>query len=130
MQEAAAAVATSGTRRKSENRQRQRVRHFRFDSAEDAALEAAAAEAGLSVTAYVRQRTIGSAGVRSLRKRIDLAELARLLGETGKIGSNVNQIARVANANGDLPTVSRLDEIWQELSQMRAALMRALGRGD
>jgi hypothetical protein len=57
-------------------------------------------------------------------------QLARLLAETGKIGSNINQLARVANTNGDLPTERELESIWQEVSAMRAALMGALGRGD
>jgi hypothetical protein len=123
-------LESGGNRRKSETRQRQRVRHVRFDRTEDAALESAASKAGLSVAAFVRERTLGRAGDRSLRKRIDLAELGRLLAETGKIGSNINQLARVANSNGDLPTADRLDEIWRELNGIRSELMRALGRGD
>ena len=56
--------------------------------------------------------------------------LARLLAEAGKIGSNVNQLARTANISGDLPEVEYLAEILKEVRSIRDALMRALGHGD
>ncbi len=119
-------MANSG----SETRRRKKLLPVRCTDEELAAIVSAAANSSLSVAAFVRQRTIGTAGPRSVRKRTDLAELGRLLGETGKIGSNINQLARVANSGGDLPTAGRLDEIWRELNEIRTALMRALGRGD
>jgi hypothetical protein len=56
--------------------------------------------------------------------------LARVLAQAGKIGSNVNQLARVANTNGELPSARELESIWQEVNAMRSALMAALGHGD
>lgn len=114
----------------SETRQRKNLLPVRCTAEEAAAIRAVVKQSGMSYSALVRKTLIGNAGPRTPRKRIDRVELCRLLGETGKIGSNVNQLARVANSNGDLPTADRLDEIWRELNEMRTALMRALGRGD
>jgi hypothetical protein len=48
----------------------------------------------------------------------------------GLYGSNLNQLARAANTNGELPTEAGLVEIARHVGQIRAALRRALGRGD
>jgi hypothetical protein len=60
----------------------------------------------------------------------DRQQFARILAEAGKIGSNVNQLARVANTSGELPAANELESIWQEVNAIRSALMSALGRGD
>ena len=56
------------------------------------------------------------------------AELARLLGELGKVGSNVNQIARAFNQHQGSPSLKELTEMKGELVAMRTAIMKALGR--
>ena len=54
-------------------------------------IAAKATEAGLSIGAYLRAAALGSAGPRAVKKpRVEREQLARLLGEIGKIGSNVN----------------------------------------
>ena len=59
-----------------------------------------AAQAGLSVGAFLRALALGSAGPRAVKRpRVEREQLARLLGEIGKLGSNVNQIARWANTD-------------------------------
>ena len=103
----------------------------RCTDSEHATMTEKAATAGLSVGAYLRTLAIGSAGPRAIRRPpVERAELARLLGEIGKLGSNVNQIARVLNTTGDLPASNNLAAITADVSVMRAALMKALGRGD
>jgi len=102
----------------------------RCTASEHAALTAAAAQAGLSVGAYLRATTLGSAGPRAVRRpSIEREALARLLGELGKLGSNVNQLARIANTSGDHPEPDTLAEIAGDVRAMRAALMEALSRG-
>jgi hypothetical protein len=94
-------------------------------------LTAAAAQAGLSVGAYLRTMALGSPGPRAVRRpSVERADLARLLGELGKIGSNVNQLARAANTSGDMPAVDELAAITADVRVLRDALMKALGRGD
>ncbi len=115
----------------SETRQRKtQLPPVRCTEEEAAAIRAAVSKSGLSYPALVRFKLTGRAGPRTRRQRMDVAELGRLLAQAGKIGSNINQLAHVANSKGDIPSEARLDEIWQEVNGMRSALLRALGRGD
>lgn len=92
-------------------------------------ITAKANDAGLSVGAFLRATALGSAGPRAVKKpRVEREQLARLLGEIGKLGSNVNQIARRVNTTGDRPGAQELDEMRTDIAVMRAALMKALGR--
>jgi hypothetical protein len=85
--------------------------------------------AGMSFGAYARTVLLGSPGPRAVRKHpVQKAELARLLGEIGKVGSNVNQIAHAFNSAGRLPRAPELAAIGADIAAMRAALMTALGR--
>ncbi len=102
----------------------------RCSATEHATITAAAAQAGLTVGPYLRALALGSPGLRAVRRPpVEKEGLARVLGEIGKLGSNVNQLARVANTNGDTPATDRLDVIAAELATIRAALMQSLGRG-
>jgi hypothetical protein len=105
--------------------------HTRCNDAEHATITAAAAQAGLSAGAYLRFLGTGTAGPRAVRRPpVERAELTRMLGELGKLGSNVNQLARTANTGGDQPTWWELTAIGEEVRTMRAAVMKALGHGD
>ena len=107
-----------------------KVLRIRCSTPELAELDARARKSGLSIGGFVRAVAFGSAGPRAVKRpTVEKEQLARLLGEIGKLGSNVNQIARHVNATRDLPTVQELDEMRSELVAMRAELMRALGRG-
>ena len=56
----------------------------------------------------------------------DKQELARLLGAVGKIGSNVNQLAHIAN-QGMWPESHLLREAVADIQWMRSSLMCSLG---
>jgi hypothetical protein len=102
---------------------------LRCTAKDHAAISAAAARAGLSIGAYLRALALGSAGPRAVRRPpIERKELARLLGHLGKVGSNINQLARAYNQTGIRPGFPELVAIRQEIGEMRAALMLALGR--
>jgi hypothetical protein len=102
---------------------------LRCTAKDHAAISEAAARAGLSIGAYLRALALGSAGPRAVRRPpIERKELARLLGHLGKVGSNVNQLARAYNQTGVRPGFPELVAIRQEIGEMRAALMLALGR--
>lgn len=101
----------------------------RCNAVEYARMNAAAAQAGLSVGAYLRTLALGTAGPRAVRRPpVEKEALARLLGELGKLGSNVNQLAREVNTTGNLPAWSELAAARGAIDDMRAALMKALGR--
>lgn len=96
---------------------------------ERAAITERATQAGLSVGAYLRNQALGSPGPRAVRKPpIERKELARLLGWLGKLGSNVNQLAHGFNRDKVVPGFHQLLTIRREVGEMRAALMKALGR--
>lgn len=58
----------------------------------------------------------------------DVQALARVLAALGKIGSNLNQIARLANALKRLPHISALDGIAEGIRQARDDIRGALER--
>ena len=103
----------------------------RCTAKDHAAIDEAAGRAGLSVGAYLRTLALGTPGPRAVRRPpVERGELGRLLAHLGKLGSNVNQIARAVNATRNLPSWPELAEIRAEISKMREALMKALGHGD
>ena len=90
-----------------------------------------AAQAGLSVGAFLRALAVGSAGPRAVKRpRAEREELARLLGEIGKLGSNINQIARWTNTVKSPPSAGTLAQMRDDIALMRAEVMKALDRGD
>jgi hypothetical protein len=103
----------------------------RCTAGQHATWTAAAAQAGTNVGDYLRTLADGSPIPRAVRRPpVEREALARMLGEVGKIGSNVNQLARIANTSGDLPKPDALADIAADVRAMRDALMKALGRGD
>jgi hypothetical protein len=101
----------------------------RCTAEERAAIKAVADKAGLSVGAFLRAAALGNAGPRAVRRPpIERKELARLLGHLGKVGSNLNQLAHAFNSRGRVPGLAELERIRGDVGEMRAALMKALGR--
>jgi hypothetical protein len=107
---------------------RKRLIHLRCTDHERTAIKAVADDAGFSVSAFLRLLALGDAGPRAVRRPpIERAELARVLGELGKIGSNINQIAKAIHTTANLPSWSELAEIRADIARMRATLLKALG---
>jgi hypothetical protein len=107
---------------------RNRLIHFRCTDHERAAIKAVAEEAGFSVGALLRLLALGDAGPRAVRRPpAERAELTRILGQIGKIGSNVNQIAKAIHTTRNLPSWSELAEIKADITTLRAAVLKALG---
>lgn len=87
--------------------------------------------------AYIRERLLG--GDAAPRKRVgnsrvkDKEALGRALGALGasRLSSNLNQLAKAVNT-GSLPvtpeTEAELVEACREIAEMRAELLRALGK--
>jgi hypothetical protein len=110
---------------------RTRIIPVRCNESERTAISEKATQAGLSVGALLRALALGSPGPRAVRRPpVERKELARLQGQLGKIGSNVNQLAHAFNRDRIVPGFPELLAIREDIRQMRAALMKALGRGD
>ena len=80
--------------------QKERFVDVRFDQATYNKIEAAARAADLSVSEYIRRMVIK--GKITIRQVIiaEVPMLKKLIAEFGKIGSNLNQIARHYNGGG------------------------------
>jgi hypothetical protein len=101
----------------------------RCTAQERAAITEAAAKSGLAIGAYLRATALGSPGPRAVRRPpVERKELARLLGHLGKVGSNINQLARAFNSTRRIPGLAELEGVRQQMGEMRDALMKALGR--
>lgn len=85
------------------SKRKEKVSHIRFSPAEFEALEAAASEAGMTVSAFVRSLSMEGAGVRPFLGDGDRAMLGLLADGMRAIGGNLNQIARAINT-GMVPT--------------------------
>ena len=60
----------------------------------------------------------------------DVQVLSRILGELGKIGSNVNQMARAFNQGGGEPSIEMLRGTAADLLEIKIAISEALtGKG-
>ena len=135
-----------GENTKSEQRRRNHRSTIRMTAEEDARVRQLAAEKGLSVGAYLRHAALGDKGPRAQsrpkpkQKAMAAAtvRLQQLSAEHNRIGSNLNQIARAANAagfetvaSGDLAeAVAQYEKAVDELGAMRAAMLAALGYDD
>lgn len=86
---------------------------------ERAKVAAAARAAGLSLSGYARETLLGEVTPRTQRAAPtpEVKDLARLLAELGKIGANLNQLAKLGNQGQPVPTL--------ELSATLAAIRLA-----
>lgn len=84
------------------SKRKDKVAHIRFSPAEFGALEAAAIEAGMTVSAFVRSLSMEGAGFRPFVSEGDQAVLGLLADGMRAVGGNLNQIARAINT-GRLP---------------------------
>lgn len=113
----------------SEKRIRDGQLTIRLSETERAAIDAAAERAGVTPGSYARQVLLGGPQPRQVRRPpAGRAELARLLGELGKVGSNLNQLARAANSGKEVYT-EEVHSALAGLRLIREAILSALGRG-
>lgn len=102
----------SAKRKRSDKRHRQKRLTIRFDDNEWEAIQTRATDAGVSVAGYSRAVILNTKPLRASRKpSVDTVHLAQTLAQLGKIGSNVNQLAKLAHLGGwpdhdDLATAS------------------------
>lgn len=114
-------------RRGSEKRQRTRTLSVRFNDREAETVRMMADRAGLSCGALVRYALFKTPPPRAARRpTVNHRAVAQLLGQLGKIGTNINQLAKQANA-GRYQSNS-IELALQDLMELRAACLQALGR--
>lgn len=91
-----------------------------FTAAEKVQLEGLASEAGLSVSEYLRRRGLD----RPVESVLDAADRGRV----GRLGANLNQLARAANRAGQVERGAAVDAAVAEVRELvRVLRARALG---
>lgn len=111
----------------SEKRQRGPRITVRFTEEEIRTVRAKAEKSGISVSALIRLAVLDLPPPRAARRpTVQLKAVAQLLGNLGRIGSNVNQLAKHANA-GRYQQDS-IELAMRDLMDMRMACLQALGR--
>ena len=113
----------------SEKRRRTKRRSVRFTAEEFNRISAKADASGFGFAGYLRAAALdGDAGPRAQRRLpADHQALRELLGHVGRIGNNINQIARAINS-GDKPNLPELEEALRAYVDIRTAIFDALGK--
>lgn len=116
-------------RRKSEKRQRTAQLFVRLTPEEKAAFLDRADRAGMASAAFARAALAGDAGPRAQRRVPANAQMLRqVLGHLGKVGSNLNQIARQLNRGRPDDVDEALIAALADYARMRDMLYDALGK--
>ena len=122
---ASAAMRGSG----SEKRRRMHKVDSRWDDVEHASLAAAAQTTGLTKGGYIRALVLGCPGPRSQRApSVNALALAQATAALNKVGSNLNQIARVLNAGGAHVTTKESLAALREVRAVLACILNIVGR--
>ena len=116
-----------GSRRGSETRKKSFLVTSRYDEQEFAELEEAASRVGLTRASFQRVQSLAAPKTRSTRRApIEREQLAKVLGQLGKVGSNLNQIAHAAHL--DRATSGEVKSSVAEVRSLLPHLLAALGR--
>jgi hypothetical protein len=116
----------------SETRKRQQIVRVRCTADEAAQLAAVARSQGKTISSCVRDTMIAGARPAPKPRRrtpaADERELARVLGQLGKWGSNLNQLAHQANMDEPVKPY-QFEELADQVRAASRAVLEALGRG-
>ncbi len=112
-----------------EKRQRTIQRSTRFTRDEFNRIAAKADNCGLGFAAFLRAAGLdGDAGQRAQRRPpVDHKVLRQHLGEVGRLGNNINQIARALNS-GEKAKLPVLDEVLRACLDVLNRINAALGK--
>jgi hypothetical protein len=110
----------------SDKRQRGEIVAVRLTKDERDTLDALSSRSGMAAGAFMRAAAFGDAGPRAQRRPpVDHVALRHLLGECGRVGNNLNQIAHHLNAGGPV-NIPELRAALAAYLDIRAAILRAL----
>jgi uncharacterized protein (DUF1778 family) len=112
---------------RSKSRKATSVLSFRLMPSEHETIRLAASARGLGPTTFARRATFAAAGLAAPRDERApnprAADLAKVLGQLGRIASSANQLAKVANATRAAASLTATLAIVDELTRVRAELV-------
>ena len=102
---------------------------IRLTDTEFSIIENAAEQAEMSISEYMRTQTMQGQVNARFEIVADVAEIKKLIGEFGKIGSNLNQIARYFNQGGILSTEMKneIRKSLRDIYEMKYEVMKMAG---
>ena len=102
---------------------------IRFTDLEYSIIETAARQTYMSLAAYVRTQVLKGQVHTKIEIVTDVPEIKKLLAEFGKIGSNLNQIAKYFNQGGILSQEMRgeINKRLRDLYEMKYKVMEMAG---
>ncbi len=111
----------------SDKRLREHTVTVRLSDGEREKLDELSSRSGLAVGAFMRAAAFGDSGPRAQRRPpVDHAALRQILGHCGRIGNNLNQIAKHLNVGGK-PDLHEIKEALGAYLDIRHAILKALG---
>lgn len=111
----------------SENREKTKVVGVRVNEEEYFDLSLKAEDARLSVPAFVRKKLLDEVFTQGRKPppSLDKKLLSMILGQLGKVGSNINQIARRLNEGGSV-AAERVTAAVDDFEHLRDEIFKAL----
>ena len=102
---------------------------IRLTDTEFSIIENAAEQAEMSISEYMRTQTMEGQVNARFEIVADVAEIKKLIGEFGKIGSNLNQIARYFNPGGIISTEMKneIRKSLRDIYEMKYEVMKMAG---
>ena len=102
---------------------------IRFTDLEYSIIETAARQTNMSLAAYVRTQVLKGQVHTKIEIVTDVPEIKKLFAEFGKIGSNLNQIAKYFNQGGILSQEMRgeINKRLRDLYEMKYKVMEMAG---
>ena len=102
---------------------------IRLTDTEFSIIENAAEQAEMSISEYMRTQTMQGQVNARCEIVADVAEIKKLIGEFGKIGSNLNQIARYFNQGGIISTEMKneIRKSLRDIYEMKYEVMKMAG---
>ena len=102
---------------------------IRLTDTEFSIIENAATQAEMSISEYMRTQTMEGKVNARFEIVADVNQIKKLIGEFGKIGSNLNQIARYFNQGGILSSEIRneIRKSLRDIYEMKYEVMKMAG---
>lgn len=102
---------------------------IRLTDTEFSIIENAATQAEMSISEYMRTQTMEGKVNARFKIVADVDQIKKLIGEFGKIGSNLNQIARYFNQGGILSSEMRSEirKSLRDIYEMKYEVMKMAG---
>ena len=102
---------------------------IRLTDTEFSIIENAAEQAEMSISEYMRTQTMQGQVNARFEIVADVAEIKKLIGEFGKIGSNLNQIARYFNQGGIISTEMKneIRKSLRDIYEMKYEVIKMAG---